>query len=121
MRGLEPIIEALLPEWPPLDARVREGVLHDTVGSVVRQLSLAPAHISFGIRALLVGFRIYAFVRLGLQPLGLASPSARAKALAEFSALPLPMVEGLERVLRATTVLAFMDNATVLAAIGEDA
>src|ERR1051325_8847055 len=108
MRGLEPIVEALSPEWPPLDAHTRENVLCDTADSVSRQLSLAPVHIAFGIRALLSAFRLYAFVRLGLRPLRLASSTARAKALAEFSALPLPMVEGLERVLRATTVLAFM-------------
>src|SRR5581483_7262066 len=115
MRGLAPIVEALLPEWPPLDSRVREHVLRDTANSVSHQLSLAPAHILFGIRALLTAFRLYAFVRLGLRPLRLASSAARAKALAEFSVLPLPMVEGLERVLRATTVLAFLDNAAVLA------
>jgi hypothetical protein len=44
----------------------------------------------------------------------------RAAALTAFSALRLPMVGGVERLLRAATMLAYFDDPLVLVAIGEE-
>jgi hypothetical protein len=110
---LDQTIAALVPEWPPLPPGGRETVTAACIGFVRTQLARAPFHIRFGVRVLFAGFSLYA--------LGCAAftPAARARALSSFSALPLPLVAGLERLLRASTMLAFFDHPLVLAALNE--
>jgi hypothetical protein len=112
------LVDALLPGWPALTVPDRAEVLRHTTWFIGRQISLAPFHIRLGFRGLLLAFRCYALVRLG--SLKSAPRGARSKALAEFSVL-LPMASGLERVLRSTTMLVFLEEPVVLAALGEPA
>ncbi len=108
--SLDTAIDALLPDWPPLGPALRAEVSAHCVGFVRAQLRLAPFHIRAGFKLLFALFRLYALLR----------PGPLARSLREFSSLPLPMVSGVERLLRAATMLAFFDDALVLAAIGED-
>ena len=59
--------------------------------------------------SLFIAFSLYA-------PFG---PRDAGRALTSFSALPLPLVAGLERLLRASTMLAFFEHPLVLTALGE--
>ena len=106
---LDTTIDALLPPWPVLGPAARAEVSAHCVGFVRAQLALAPFHIRFGFAVLFFVFSLYALARPGL---------GRARTLTAFSALPLPMVAGVERLLRAATILAFFDEPLVLAAIG---
>jgi hypothetical protein len=110
------LIDALLPDWPALTAADRAEVLRHTTEFMGRQIALAPFHIRLGFGGLLLAFRCYSLVRLGSP--NLASRAARNKTLAEFSAL-LPLASGLERLLRSMTVLVFLEEPIVLAALGE--
>ena len=109
--SLDTTIDALLPDWPPLGPALRAEVSAHCVGFVRAQLRLAPFHIRAGFKLLFAVFRLYALLRPG-RPL--------ARSLQEFSSLPFPMVSGVERLLRAATMLAFFDDALVLAALRED-
>ena len=107
---LDATIDALVPPWPVLNPPARAEVSAHCVGFVRAQLALAPFHIRTGFGVLFLVFCVYALLRPGLD---------RARALMAFSALPLPMVGGVERLLRAATMLAFFDDPVVVAAIGE--
>lgn len=111
--SLDRTIAATMPDWPPLAPADRAVVTAACIGFVRQQLALAPFHIRFGFRVLFTGFQVYALFRAGSEP------AARSRALTAFSALPLPLVSGLERLLRAATMLAFFDHPLVLAALGE--
>jgi hypothetical protein len=110
------MIDALLPDWPVLAPATRTIVLSHCISFVRAQLALAPFHIRFGFRVLFIAFSVYALLTAG----PFAKRASRAAALTAFSALPLPLVAGLERLLRAATMLAFFDEPLVLAALGED-
>ena len=112
---LDRTIAALVPDWPVLPPTERAEVITACISFVRAQLGLAPFHIRFGFRILFSAFLIYAPFRAGL----FANAAARARALTSFSALPLPLVAGLERLLRASTILAFFDHPLVLRALGE--
>ncbi len=112
---LDRTIAALVPDWPVLPAADRALVTAVCIGFVRSQLHLAPFHIRFGFRVLFAAFAVYALFRAG----PFAGPQARARALSAFSSLPLPLVAGLERLLRASTMLAFFDHPLVLAALNE--
>jgi hypothetical protein len=114
--SLDRTIDALLPDWPPLAPSARTEVSAHCVAFVRAQLRLAPFHIRAGFRILFAAYAVYAMLRAGPFP----SRSARARSLSAFSALPLPMVNGVERLLRAATMLAYFDEPLVLAALGED-
>lgn len=111
--ALDRTIAALVPEWPPLSAADHAAVTATCIGFVRSQLARAPFHIRCGFDVLFLAFCLYALVRMAM------TPAARAKALTEFSALPLPLVAGLERLLRASTMLAFFDHPLVLATLDE--
>ena len=104
--SLDRTIAALVPDWPPLPPADRAAVIADCTRFVRAQLELAPFHIRFGFRVLFIAFSIYA-------------PNSSARALTSFSALPLPLVAGLERLLRASTMLAFFEHPQVLKALAE--
>ena len=106
---LDSTIDALIPPWPVLSPPARAEVSAHCVGFVRAQLALAPFHIRLGFAVLFLAFSLYALLR----------PGPRSRVLMEFSALPLPMVAGVERLLRAATMLAFFDDALVVTAIGE--
>lgn len=108
---LDRTIAALVPDWPPLPVADRAVVTAACIGFVRAQLARAPFHIRFGFGVLFAAFELYALFRAGRN--------ARGRALTSFSALPLPLVAGLERLLRASTMLAFFDHPLVLAALGE--
>lgn len=108
--SLDRTIAALVPDWPALAPAERAELVAACTGFVRTQISLAPFHIRFGFQILFLGFSLYALLH-----------SDRAKALTAFSALPLPLVAGLERLLRASTMLAFFDHPLVLKALGEPA
>ena len=107
---LDATIDALIPAWPKLPPAERAEVGAHCIGFVRAQLRLAPFHIRTGFAVLFGAFCLYALFRPGLS---------RERALMAFSALKLPMVGGVERLLRAATLLAFFDEPLVLAAIGE--
>jgi hypothetical protein len=115
--SLDRTIAALIPDWPVLPPAQRGEVIAACTRFVRAQLGLAPFHIRFGFRVLFTAFLMYASFRCGLFP----SVAARAQALTSFSALPLPLVAGLERLLRASTMLAFFEHPLVLGALGEPA
>lgn len=106
---LDGTIAALIPDWPELPSAIRAEVAARCAAFVRAQLRLAPFHIRFGFRVLHGAYAVYA--------LGCAD---KAAALSSFSALPLPLVAGLERLLRAATMLAYCDDAAVMTAIGEE-
>jgi len=107
---LDATIDALIPAWPKLPAAERAEVAAHCIHFVRAQLRLAPFHIRAGFKLLFAAYCLYALLRPG---------QSRERALTEFSALKLPMVGGVERLLRAATLLAFFDEPLVLAAIGE--
>jgi hypothetical protein len=114
--SLDKTIDALLPDWPPLAPSARAQVSAHCVAFVRAQLKLAPFHIRAGFQLLFTAYVFFALLRVGPFP----SRAARARSLTAFSALPLPMMNGVERVLRAATMLAYFDEPLVLAALGED-
>jgi hypothetical protein len=120
LRAFEATIDALLPEWPPLPAGGRSAVNTSCSRFVARQIALSPAHIRFGIRLLFGAFCIFAFVRLGLRPLGAVAREQRAAVLSVFALEQVPPLVALERVLRSMTVLAFFDHPDVLAVISRE-
>lgn len=113
---LSDTVDALLPDWPPLDESARREVLAECTGFVRGQIRRAPFHVRSGLRVLFAAYAVYAFLRAG--------PFTRrdrlAWALGRFSALPLPMVAMLERALRSMVLLAFFEQNVVLAALGEE-
>jgi hypothetical protein len=117
--ALDQIVDALLPEWPILPPERRVSVSAHCVRFVRRQIALSPAHIRFGVRILFTAFCMFAFLRLGMQPLGAVSRERRAAALRVFATEQVPPFVALERVLRSMTVVAFLDHPDVLTAIGE--
>jgi len=120
MLAFNHVIDALLPEWPPLPPDRRVAVSAFCGRFVSRQIALAPAHIRFGIRVLFAVFYVFAFLRLGLHPLSAVSREQRSKALRDFAFEQIPPFIALERVLRSLTVLAFFDHPDVVAAIGQE-
>ncbi len=106
--SLDRTIAALIPDWPPLPPAERADVVAECTRFVRAQLGLAPFHIRFGFRVLFIAFSLYALFS-----------SEPGRALTSFSALPLPLVAGLERLLRASTMLAFFEHPLVLKALGE--
>lgn len=112
--SFEDMIDAAMPDWPALDPTQRALVLARCAGIARMQVRRAPFHIRVGLAALIMAFRAYALVASG------AGRGALGQAMGRFSALPLPMVAGLERIVRSVTVLAFFEDPMVLAALGEE-
>lgn len=106
--SLDRTIAALVPDWPDLPPPQRAELVADCTAFVRAQIALAPFHIRFGFRVLFIAFSASALFRRD-----------RAQALTSFSALPLPLVASLERLLRASTMLAFFEHPAVLKALGE--
>jgi hypothetical protein len=113
---LDNTIDALMPDWPPLPSVERTQVRENCIGFVRAQLRLAPLHIQTGFWVLFAFYSFYTLLRAGPSP----DRRRRAAALTAFSALRLPMVGGVERLLRAATMLAFFDDPLVLAMMGEE-
>src|SRR5262249_40430221 len=120
MSAFDATIDALLPEWPALQPERRLPISADCAEFVRRQIALAPAHIRLGIRTLFMAFCAYAFVRLGMQPLGSVPRERRAEALRAFALERVPPFVALERVLRSMTAVAFLEHPDVLTAICEE-
>ena len=120
MQTLEAMVDAVLPDWPPLPSETRAVVSRNAAAFVARELDLAPLQISLGVYALLSAFRLYAFARLGPSRLEHSSRAEREKALTGFSSLRLQMAPSLERILRSLTILAYLEDPAVLKALGED-
>ncbi len=114
--SLDKTIDALIPDWPKLAPADRAVVSARCAKFVRAQLQMAPFQIRAGFRVLFIAYALFSLLHAG----PFAKASARAAALASFSALPLPMVNGVERLLRAATMLAYFDEPLVLAALGED-
>jgi hypothetical protein len=118
--ALDQIVDALLPDWPPLAPDARAPVSAHCARFVRRQIALSPAHIRFGVRILFAAFVMFAFLRLGARRLGSVSRERRAAALRVFAFELVPPLVALERVLRSMTTVAFLEHPQVLIAIGED-
>lgn len=112
---LDKVIDAVLPDWPVLPPASRIEVSAQCARFVRAQLALAPFHIRAGFAVLFASFRVYLLLTGGPLP----SRAALGNGLTKFSALPLPLVAGLERLLRAATMLAYFDAPAVLDAMGE--
>jgi hypothetical protein len=119
MRFVDVMVDAVLPEWPVLTPQDRFQVLRNCSEFVQRQLNLAPIYIRFGALVLFVAFRLYAILRLGPWPLTWCDRRELARALTKFSSLHLPMASTLERLFRSMTLLVFLEEPLVLAALGE--
>jgi hypothetical protein len=120
MQTLEAMVDAVLPDWPPLASEIRAEVSGNVAAFVSRELDFAPLQMSLGLHVLLSAFRLYAFARLGPHRLEHFSRAEREKALMGFSSLRLPMAPGLERFLRSLSILAYLEHPVVLKALGED-
>ena len=114
--SLDKTVESLVPDWPALPPALRAEVAVNCARFVRAQLALAPLHIRVGVALLLTAYGLYVLLSAG----PFASSRARAAALTRFSHLPLPLVAGLERLLRAATLLAFFDQPAVLNVLGEE-
>lgn len=119
MSAFDATIDTLLPEWPALPPERETPVSAHCARFVSRQIALSPAHIRFGIRVLLFAFYAFAFVRLGLRPLGSVPRERRADALRAFAQEQVPPFLMLERVLRSMTMVAFLEHPAVVTAISE--
>ena len=108
---------ALMPDWPDLPADERKIVSTACARAARAQLARAPFHIRTGFSVLFQCYRVYALLVAG----PFAGGNKLSRAVVKFSALPLPMVAGLERVLRATTMLAYLEHRSVTTRIGEEA
>jgi|SRR5215470_707526 len=120
MLAFDAIIDALLPEWPALPPERRASVSTHCAHFVRRQIALAPAHVRFGIRILLIAFCMFAVLRFGMRPLGSVERQQRATALRAFALEQMPLFVALERVLRSMTAVAFFEHTDVLTAIDEE-
>lgn len=114
--SLASTVDALMPEWPVLEAAVRAEVSSRCATFVRTQLTLAPLHIRTGFRVLFAAYSVYLMFVAGISP----GRAAVSDALTAFSALPLPLVGGLERLLRSATLLAFCEDPAVRSALGEE-
>ena len=119
MQTLEVMVDAVLPDWPPLPSETRAKVSRNVAAFVSLNLDHAPLQIRLGFHALLSAFRLYALTRLGPRRLEHVSPAEREKALTGFSSLRLPMAPNLERILRSLTMLAYLEDPAVVKALGE--
>ncbi len=107
-------IDAAIPDWPPLTPADRDAAAERAAEFLRAQLRRAPLHIRVGFGGLFVAFAIFALFS------GAAAGGPRlSQALTSFSRLRLPMVGGLERVIRSATLLSFFEEPSVLALIGE--
>jgi hypothetical protein len=120
MSAFDATIDALLPDWPVLQSERRLAISADCARFVRRQIALSPAHIRFGVRVLFAAFYAFAFVYLGLRPLGSVLRERRAAALSAFALEQVTPFVALERVLRSMTMVAFLEHPDVLAAISEE-
>lgn len=114
---LDKTVDSLLPDWPSLPPAERVIVSSHCSAFVHRQIARAPAHIRMGVWALIVAFMTFATLRSLTR--GSLAIGADAAALTAFSSLGLAAFAGLERILRSTTLLAFLEHPMVLSAIGE--
>jgi hypothetical protein len=113
---LDDTIDALVPDWPVLDAEEHAAAAARCTRFIRTLLRLAPLHVRIGFRLMFAAYTFYAFACHGPFP----SRLQRSAALTEFSALPFPMVGALERLLRSMTLLAFFEQPSVLSALGEE-
>jgi hypothetical protein len=120
MAALDQIVDALIPEWPPLPPEHRASVSAHCTRFVRRQIALSPAHIRFGVRVLFAAFCMFAFLRLGMRCLESVSRERRAATLRSFALEQIPPFVALERVLRSMTTVAFIEHPDVLSAINEE-
>lgn len=114
--SLESTIDAVIPDWPALTPPARAVVAAHCIGSVRAQLRRAPVHIRAGFSGLFAAYQLYVLLRAGPFP---SRPACRA-ALSAFSDLPLAVTAALERLLRSMTLLSFLEDPIVLAALGEE-
>lgn len=114
--ALHQTVASLIPDWPTLDAEERVRVAARCGDLVMRQLMLAPFYTRLGFHLLFFAWRIFRLLRLQV---GRSRPACE-RALRSFSALPLPIVASLERLLRATTLLFYFEQPEVLIALGEE-
>ena len=116
MPSLATLTAAVLPSWPPLEANERAIVSACCEKALREHIALAPPHIRIGLQVMQVIFTLFLHLRHGF----FVPASRMSRALTQFSELPLPMVAGLEKVIRSLVVLAFFEHPAVLAAAGED-
>src|SRR5262245_53593305 len=110
MPALDATIDALLPEWPALATECRASVSAHCTSFVRRMIALSPAHIRLGVRLLFAAFCTFAFVRLGMRPLGSVPRELRAAALRAFALEQVTPFVALERLLRSMTLVAFLEH-----------
>jgi hypothetical protein len=116
MTAFEKTIVCLLPDWPRIDRRQRADVVARCSSLVRRQIRLAPIYVRIGFWCL---FGVYRFIAVPLTAIR-AGRMDRAAALTKFSALHLPMVFALERLLRSASLLFYFEQPEVLTALGEE-
>jgi hypothetical protein len=120
MSAFDAIIDALLPEWPPIPSEYRASLSVRCARFVRQQIALAPAHIGLGIRVLFLAFCAFSFLRLGMRRLRSVSREQRIGALQAFAGERAPFA-ALERLLRSMTLVAFLEDPRVLRSLGEEA
>jgi len=109
-------VESLIPDWPAVPPAQRVALADRCTRFVHRQFEVAPFYIRIGFWGLFVSYLCFLTLRAGLRP----TTQQRSEALSMFSALPLPMVYGLERLLRSATLLVYFEQPEILVALGED-
>lgn len=103
------LTEDLLPHWPPLTPDQAQQVAGDCRAFMRAHLGLAPLFVRAGLAAMLTAYWLWA--------IPFRSPSA---ALRAFSNLPLPMVRNLERLLRSSLLVCYLEHPLVIAALGDE-
>lgn len=99
----------LMPNWPLLTPDQAEKVAVDCRTFMRAHLGLAPLFVRLGLAAMLTVFWIWA--------IPFRSPG---DALRRFSNLPLPMVASLERLLRSSILICFLEHPLVTVALGDE-
>jgi hypothetical protein len=108
MNAFNETVSLLIPQWPKLEARTRVEVVSRCCRLVRSQIGLAPVYVRLGLWVMFATYRVFrAF-------------SGKAYGLEDFSALPLSVVFGLERVLRSSVLLFYFEQPEVLTALGEE-
>jgi hypothetical protein len=109
------LIEDLLPRWPELDAAERERVAADCQHFVTRHIGMAPPYVRLGVVGLMTAFWAYAGLRRAT-----GARDGLAAMLDGFCRLPIPMVANLDRLLRTSAMIGYLDHPMVLAKLGEE-
>jgi hypothetical protein len=117
VRLLDAVVEAAIPDYPPLAANDTAAVRAHVLAFATQHFRAAPLQVRLAATVLLGLFAAYCWVSKG-KSLTALTAAERSAALSEFSRRTPPLFSGLERLVRSVSVLAYFEHPSVLASSG---